>query len=316
MIASEIIATRSEITVENGLVTGGHALECKAGIAMLRAGGNAIEAVVAAAFVGFVVEPSSCGIGGYGRLALFLADRKKFVTVDHYVRAPAAARADMYRVDPTKPWKYYGFPHAEGSEAEVGHRAVAVPGAVTGLCTTLERFGSLKLAQVMEPAIAAAETGLPVTWQLTQVIAQRLAEIHRFPHMAAFLLCQGMPPHLSGQFGGGDRFDCRDLARTLRRIAELGPAGFCDGPVAAAIERECRTHGGILTAADLANYRPRIFEEKPFTYRGLSYTTADDLVAYEALNILERFDLAGWARTASAFAMSWPRRWPPASSTT
>lgn len=94
-----MVATRDEIAVENGLVVGGHALECEAGVAMLKAGGNAIDAMVAAAFTGFVVEPASCGVGGYGHLALFLARSREFVTVDHYVRGPAAARPDMFAID-------------------------------------------------------------------------------------------------------------------------------------------------------------------------------------------------------------------------
>jgi gamma-glutamyltranspeptidase/glutathione hydrolase len=109
-----MIATRSEIVAGHGVVAGGHPLEAEAGIAALRAGGNAIDAVVAAAFAGFVVEPASCGLGGYGRLAISLGSDKQFVTVDHYARAPAAARPDMFEVDLTKPDKYYGFPHTKG----------------------------------------------------------------------------------------------------------------------------------------------------------------------------------------------------------
>lgn len=301
MIASRMVATRDEIAVENGLVVGGHALECEAGVAMLKAGGNAIDAMVAAAFTGFVVEPASCGVGGYGHLALFLARSREFVTVDHYVRGPAAARPDMFAIDRSKPMKYYGFPYTEGMKAELGHLSPAVPGAVAGLCAAHEAYGSLPLARVLEPAISAAEAGLPVTWQLVQTIADRLTDISRFPALAGLLLRNGAPPKAPGQMGGGDRLDCRDLARTLKRIADRGAAGFHAGPVADAIERECRAHGGILTAADLSAYRPRIIRETLAEYRGHAYVSAYDQVAYEALNILDAFDLRALGPDSAAF---------------
>ncbi|MBL8700755.1 MAG: gamma-glutamyltransferase [Alphaproteobacteria bacterium] len=284
----------------HGAVAGGHPLEVEAGLEMLRLGGNAIDAVVAAAFAGFVVEPASCGIGGYGHLSLRIGATGEMLSVDHYVRAPAAARADMFAIDETKPLKYYGFPHTVGMKAERGHLAPAVPGAVAGMCEAHARFGRLPLARVLEPAIAAAETGVPVTWSLLLVIAPLLDEIRSLPHTAAFLLRDGKLPRIAGQISDGDRLDCRELAATLRLIAAKGAAGFHDGPVAAAIERECKAHGGILTAADLAAYKPRWLRERPLAYRDHRYITCFDQVGYEALNILARFDLRAQGRDAVA----------------
>lgn len=283
-----------------GAVAGGHPLEVEAGLEMLRLGGNAIDAVVAAAFVGFVVEPSSCGIGGYGHLSLRLGATGEMISIDHYVRAPAAARPAMFAIDAAKPLKYYGFPHTVGMRAERGHLAPAVPGAVAGLCTAHEIYGHLPLAQVLEPAIAAADGGVPVTWNLLLVIAAQLEEIRALPSTAAFLLRDGKLPRIAGQISTGDRLDCRELATTLRLIAAKGAAGFHDGPVAAAIERECAAHGGILTATDLAAYRPRLLRERPLAYRDHRYITCFDQVGYEALNILERFDLGSECRDAGA----------------
>jgi gamma-glutamyltranspeptidase/glutathione hydrolase len=301
MIVSDSIATRSEVAGTRGVVAGGHADEAAAGIAMIEAGGNAIDALVAAAFVGFVVEPASCGLGGYGRLSVWLGGARRFVTFDHYVRAPAAARPDMFAIDPSKPMKYYGFPHTLGMRAEEGPLAPAIPGAVAGLCDAHAMFGRLPLAQVVEPAIAAAEAGIPVTWSLQLTIADRLAKIRELPEIARWLLRGGLPPKAAGPVGAGDRLDGTDLARTLRRIAEHGKRGFYEGPVAAAIERACVGGGGILTAADLARYRTRILEEQPGRYRGLDYVTAYDQVAYEALNILDHFDLAAMGRDSLGF---------------
>src|SRR5579883_1234640 len=99
------IATASA-TSGRGVVAAGHPDEVEAGLAMLAAGGNAIDALVAAAFMGYVVEPAMCGIGGYGRLSAFLAERRELISVDHYIRAPGGARPDMYEIDESKGLKY------------------------------------------------------------------------------------------------------------------------------------------------------------------------------------------------------------------
>ena len=298
----QLIASRSEVVAERGVVAGGHMAEAEAGVRMLEAGGNAIDAIVAAAFTGFVVEPDSCGVGGYGRLAMFLADRQEFVTIDHYVRAPRAATATMFEIDPAPDGMYYGWPRVVDRRNEWGYLAPAVPGAVAGLCAAQERYGLLPLAQVLEPAIEAAEAGVLVTWDLALAIARRIKQIRSVPHAADRLLRNGDVPAVASAFGDGDRIDFSDLAGTLRRtIAREGAAGFYTGPVAEAIGREIAAHGGILTADDLATYRPKIMREQAATYRGYTYVTANDQVGYEALNILEQFDLAGYGAESVEF---------------
>ena len=93
MIRSTMHATRSEVVAERGVVAGGHPAEAEAGVRMFALGGNAIDALVAAAFTGFVVEPASCGLGGYGRLAVYQPATDDFLTIDHYARAPRRAHA-------------------------------------------------------------------------------------------------------------------------------------------------------------------------------------------------------------------------------
>ena len=301
MIHSEMHATRTEVVAERGVVLGGHRLEAEAGVRMLQAGGNAVDAVVSAAFTGFVVQPASCGLGGYGHLALFLAERGEFVTIDHYVRAPRRARADMFEPDPSQPETYYSWPRVLGAKNEWGYLAAAVPGAVSGLCAAHERFGRLRLAQVVEPAIEAADAGVPVTWDLVLAVAGRFGAIRTMPRAAAWLLRNGNPPAMPAVQGEGDRLDTSDLARTLRRIAAEGAAGFYSGPVAAAIAREFADHGGILTADDLASYRPKILREQPARYRAYAHVTANDQVGTETLNILERFPLARYGPDSVEF---------------
>lgn len=287
MELSRLIATRTEVTSELGVVSGGNEAEAEAGVRIFQEGGNAVDALVAAAFAGFVVEPEMCGVAGYGRLALYLPDGR-FVTVDHSGRVPAAARADMFEVDEEGSWTYYGWPQTKGRRNEWGHLSVPVPGAVAGLCLAHERWGRLPLAQVLEPAIELAEAGLVTDWRLVLAIADRAPELKQLPHAADFLFVDGQVPSLFRPH----RLDLSDLARVLREVARRGAAGFYTGWVAEAIDREVRENGGILTAADLAAYEPRVIAERPAGFRGHAYSTGFDQIGYEALNILERFDLS------------------------
>jgi gamma-glutamyltranspeptidase / glutathione hydrolase len=305
MVRSQIATSRTEVISDRGVVSCGHIQEAEAGARMLEEGGNAVDAVVAAAFTGHVVEPVNCGLGGYGHMALFLAKTRQLVSVDHYVRAPAAARRDMFEVDPNQPATYYGWPRALDQQNEWGAISVAVPGAVSGLCAAHERWGRLPLAQVLEPAIEAAEAGVRVTWDLILTIVSRLREIEALPNAAALLLRDGRPPKLPDEGGlpyaPEERLDTAQLAKTLREIARHGAAGFYGGWVAEAIAREMKAGGGILTADDLAAFRPKIVVETGAWYRGLRYSTASDPVGYEALNILERFDLAAYGPDSSEY---------------
>jgi gamma-glutamyltranspeptidase/glutathione hydrolase len=284
-----------EVVSDRGVVSCGHRAEAVAGARMLEGGGNAVDAVVAAAFTGYVVEPASCGCGGYGHMALFLAETGQLVCVDHSVRAPAAARPDMFEIDPSRPTTYYGWPRVRERRNERGGISVAVPGAVSGLCAAHKLWGRLPRAQVLEPAIEAAEMGVCVTWDLVLAVAGRLEEIEAQPNAAALLLDDGRPPKLP-EDGGSPRarkarIDTSRLAEILREVARRGAAGFYRGWVAESIERAVKADGGLLTLDDLARYQAKVTVEPGAWYRGIRYSTACDPVGYEALNILSRFEL-------------------------
>src|SRR5690349_23247192 len=155
-----------------GVVAAGHSDEVAAGLAMLEDGGNAIDAAVAAAFAAYVVEPAMCGIGGYGRMSAYVAERRELISLDHYLRAPGAARPDMFEIDEAKGLKYYETPYTKGLKAERGPLAVGVPGAVAGLYWAQRRLGRLPWRAVLEPAIATAKAGLEVSWSLFLKLAE------------------------------------------------------------------------------------------------------------------------------------------------
>ena len=294
MIRSLMSVTQREVAAENGVVAGGHHLEAEAGVRIMQQGGNAIDALVAAAFVGFVVEPASCGIGGYGRLSMYSAAREEFITIDHYVRAPLNARPDLYQLDTDSEWHYYGHPKTKGLKAEKGYLSPAVPGAVAGMCAAHEMLGKLPLAQVLGPAIEIAEAGLSINWNLTLAIGNMSGSIKQHPHLARFLMPNGHVPSYASRWSQGTTLDTRPLAKTLRLIAQKGAKGFYEGEIAEAIEREVVGNGGILSAVDLAAYQPKIMRERPSVYRDTRYITAYDQVGYGALNILDQFDLASY----------------------
>lgn len=284
-------AGRTGATGDRGVVAAGQQDSAAAGVAMLEAGGNAFDALVAATFASFVTEPGMCGLGGYGRLSAFRAADGELLSVDHYLRAPLAARPDMYEIDEARGLKYYETPWTKGMKAEVGPLATGVPGAVAGLYWTQRRLGRLPWAEVLAPAIGFARAGLPVTWLLSLQIARNMEGVLRFPDAAALLLPDGRLPQGPDQTSHGDRLPLPGLADALEIIAREGADGFYKGAVAEATVRASQSNGGILSMEDLAGYRPRILKEKPQRYRGFDYIACWDQVAYEMLNVLSTFDL-------------------------
>ena len=292
MITSRALHTHTPVEGERGVCAAGHRLAAQAGVRVMREGGNAVDALCAAAFTAFVVEPASCGIGGYGHISLWLAESRRFVSIDAYGRAPLAARDDMFEIAPGPP-TYYGHPYTTGDRAATGPLAPAVPGAVSGFCEAQAKHGRLARERVLAPAIEAAEAGVDFTLSDRLAVLDRVSRADLSEETLAVLMPGGRFP----RSGGDVRPDCLDtraLARTLRLIARKGPAAFYRGRVAAAIERHVRGAGGILGRNDLAAYRTRNLHEPPLHYRGLEYVSCYDQVAYEALNVLERFDLAGY----------------------
>ena len=293
MQRSKLVSTREELVAENGVATGGHQAEADAGVRMLQDGGNAVDAAVAAAFTAFAVEPSNCGLGGYDHISIYMAERQEFVSIDAYLRAPGKIRPEAYQPDLSQPFMYYGHPLTIGRVAQRGYLAAGVPGAVAGLCAAHGMFGRLPLAHVLQPAIEAAEAGLPVTMELANFIGGALNQIRELPHTAEVLLRNGDPP-AAARDGAESKLDLSDMAKTLRLIAEHGPKGFYTGQVAEAIEREVAGNGGFVTAADLEAYRPKVLRESPGRYRDYDYVTANDHLSYEIMNILDQYDIASY----------------------
>ncbi len=298
---SEPVYTRTPIEAERGVCAGGHPAVADAGIRLMQEGGNAFDALVGAAFTAFVVEPAMCGLGGYARISAYAPDRGGFLSFDAYARAPLAATPDMFELDVSRAPTCYGHPFTAGDRAERGFLAVAVPGAVAGCCDVHAMLGRLPLAQVMAPAIEAAQEGIEIAWSEILALAGVSRHFDAFPDTRAVWTPGGDLPVVPLQSAERHRVDGAALAGTLRRIAARGKRGFYAGRTAKALDAYMQAHGGILSSADLEAYRTRVLREWPQRYRNLDYVTCFDQVGYEALNLLGHFELRRFGSDSHAY---------------
>ena len=130
--SSESLNSHSSMSFEQGVCATGHPVSAEAGAWAIQQGGTAVDALVAAAFTSFVVEPASCGLGGSGHFSVYLAKENRYIGFDAYCRAPISATSEMFGIDNSRPENYYGHPRTVGNKAEHGPLAPAVPGAVAG----------------------------------------------------------------------------------------------------------------------------------------------------------------------------------------
>lgn len=284
-------AGRTGARSDKGVVAGGHPAEVEAGLEILAEGGNAFDAIVAANFVACVVEPAMTQVGGYVRLSGYDGRAQEAISVDAYLRAPGAAHERLFEIDETKPLKYYETPWTRGYSAERGFKSAGVPGLVAGLYWTQRNLGRLPWKRVLQPAIRQAKVGVEIGFSLWQRLAENQGTLKDYPETYKVLFPQGRIPAAPSQTAHGERLVFPQLDETLARIAEEGADGFYKGEVAERIGAFFKENGGILSAADLAAYRPRVMKERPQRYRGLDYVTCYDQVGIECFNILEQFDL-------------------------
>jgi gamma-glutamyltranspeptidase/glutathione hydrolase len=271
-----------------GMVVTNHPLASAAGTEMLAAGGNAVDAAVAALFALTVVEPMMVGIFGAGHAHLLLADGRHTV-IDGYTTAPAAARPDIFRpLSDTWP----DYMEAVDRENSVGWRSVGVPGNLTSWCEMLRRFGTLDLATVTAPAIRHAERGFRVTGYLGECLVEAAPDLARFPASALVFLPGG------GPLARGETLVQSDYAATLRAIAADGASVLHGGEIGQRIAEHMAREGGLITLADLTGYRT--VERAPVrgTYRGFDVAgcpppTGGGIHLIQILNMLEGFDVAG-----------------------
>jgi gamma-glutamyltranspeptidase/glutathione hydrolase len=282
-------AARSPAAGARGMVASPQPDATRAGVEILRAGGNAIDAAVATSFALCVTDPFHSGIGGGGFLLIRLADGR-VVAIDARETAPFAANRRMYVRS--------GVPE---NASRVGALAVATPGLLAGLVEAQSEFGTRTLAEVLAPAIRLAEEGFEIGTHHAKVLSRwRPFGAERFLETARIQLPPG-----DGPIEPGWRLVQTDLAQSLRTIAREGADAFYRGSLARAITGDVKRRGGILSLRDLEAYRTKRREPIHGTYRGhdvYSFPPASSggVALVEILNVVETFDLRERGANSSA----------------
>lgn len=262
-------------TGQRGMVGAKMPQAAEAGVEMLRRGGNAIDAAVATAFAVGVCEPWMNGIGGGGFLVAWLAKERRSVVISYPMISAAGATPDMFPLADTgtNDSFLFGWPATVDNANVLGHRSVAVPGTVAGLALALERYGTMSLGDVLQPAIDLAENGFPVSWHSTLTIAKDVANLQKFPEAARIFLTAGGNAPATIEQHNPAIIRQPDLATTLRTIASDGPRAFYEGGIARAITDHLADHGSPITYDDFASYKAEELTPVTVDYHGAQVHT-------------------------------------------
>ncbi|MEO5688565.1 MAG: gamma-glutamyltransferase [Burkholderiaceae bacterium] len=281
--------TQHPVHALHGMVSSASGLATDIGVNVLRQGGNAVDAAVAVGFALSVALPNSGNIGGGGFMILHDGRTGKDTAIDFREMAPATATRDMYL-------------DASGNvivdKSLFTQAAIGVPGTVAGLTYALAHYGTMQRAALIAPAVALAKRGFPVGATLAGVFAAEHAHLGAWEGTRKVFFRDGHVPRT------GDVLRNPDLAKSLSLIARNGAKAFYDGPIGAAIVAEAKAHGGLITAADLKNYK--VVERVPVrgTYRGYEIVSmpppsSGGVHVIQILNILSNFPLRDWGQNSA-----------------
>ena len=276
--APRAFGSMEPVHAQHGIVVSSHELASRAGVEMMQAGGNAVDAAVATGFALAVVHSGAGNLGGGGFMLIRMADGKTHF-LDYREKAPTAAKPNMYL-------------DAQGNVIEdasvIGYKSIGVPGSVAGMVYAERKYGKLTLRQVMAPAIRLAHEGYALTWGEARDLHDR--------YLSQFAESRRIFQRDGKYYQPGEIFRQPELARTLERIAAK-PNDFYHGALARELAAAMQKGGGLITADDLAHYEVKEREPIRGTYRGYEIISAPPpssggTVLIESLNILEGYDLA------------------------
>ncbi|MBS0343079.1 MAG: gamma-glutamyltransferase [Proteobacteria bacterium] len=274
-------ASMAPVAAENGMVVSAQHLASQVGVDVLKHGGNAVDAAVAVGYALAVVYPAAGNLGGGGFMTIQLADGRK-TFLDFREKAPLAATANMYLDKDGNVIK--------GASTK-GHLAVGVPGSVSGMEYAREKYGTMKRAQLIAPSVQLAEKGFVLEQGDIDLLLTATKDFGEDPASAAIFLNKAGQPYKAG-----DRLVQKDLARTLREVSTKGTDGFYKGWVAKSIADSSKAGNGIITMADLEQYKTREMAPVECDYRGYHVVSAPPpssggVIICEMLNILEGYPL-------------------------
>lgn len=276
------MATAQPIYAKHGMVSSQEALASQIGVEILKQGGNAVDAAVAVAYALAVTLPRAGNIGGGGFMLVHLAEQNKTIAIDYRETAPAKAHKDI-------------FLDEQGNAVDKLSRehglAVGIPGTVMGMELALKQYGTMKMAQVIKPAIKLAKDGILVTSDLSNSLAGLKSRITQWPSSAEIFY------HADGSnYQVNELLKQPELAQSLSLIAQKGSKGFYQGETAKKIVSAVQNAGGIMSLTDLANYK--VIEREPVrgNYRGYEVVSmpppsSGGIHIIEMLNVLEQFPI-------------------------
>jgi gamma-glutamyltranspeptidase/glutathione hydrolase len=276
-ITGELFSTRSEVIAENGMVATSHPLATQIGIDILKDGGNAIDAAIAANAAIGLMEPTGNGIGGDLFAIIWVEKDKKLYGLNASGRSPKNLTLDYFKENNMTQIPAYG------------PLPVSVPGCVDGWFEMHKRFGKISMENILNPAINYAENGFPVTELVSYYMEIANKNFNQYPNFKETYHINGYTPKK------GQLFKNKDLGKTLRLIAKKGRKGFYEGPVAKTISDFIIDQGGFLSFEDLKNHNSDWIEPVSTNYRGYDIwelpPNGQGIAALQILNLLESFDI-------------------------
>ncbi|MGV0033511.1 MAG: gamma-glutamyltransferase [Candidatus Azotimanducaceae bacterium WSBS_2022_MAG_OTU7] len=271
---------KSAVSSDKGLVATQHYIASDIGTEVLRQGGNAIDAALAAGLALGVVEPWMTGIGGGGYMTIYLAASKEVKVIEFGMRAPFNAKAEDYPLAGAgeNASDAFNWPRVVGDTNLHGPLSIAVPGYIRGIAKALEEFGTWDWQDVIAPACEQAELGLPIDWFSAQKISTWARGLNIYSETQKTYLADGLPPaaELDGTLG---RLKLGNLANTYRALQQEGPETYYTGTLAQSIAADLKAIGSRITIEDLEDYSASISSPLTTLYRGNRIFTPGALTA-------------------------------------
>ena len=283
----QIKPSRSVVRAQHGMVATSQPLASQVGLEVLKRGGNAVDASIAMAAMLNVTEPMMTGIGGDAFMLVYWSKTKELKGLNASGRAPRALSLDYFAKKKLTQMPQFGM------------ESITVPGAFDGWVTLLDKYGTMKLADLLAPAIEYAESGIPVMEKAAEDWDAEVEKVKKNPAASANYLIDGRAPHT------GEIFREPNLARTFRALARGGRDAFYKGEIARSIADYCQKNGGFISMEDLAAQKSEWVEPISTNYRGYTVyeipPNGQGLTALLLLNILEGFDLASMSSEPDRF---------------
>ncbi len=276
-ITGREFATRSEVVAKNGMAATSVPLATQAALEILRAGGSAADAAIAANAVQCLLEPTGCGVGGDLFALVWDPAAKKLHGLNASGRSPASLTLEHFQREKLK------------TIPRLGPLPVSVPGCVDGWCELSAKFGKLPLARVLEPAVRYAREGAPVSELVAYYWSRSVGLLSKYPGFTAQMTLEGRAPRT------GEIWRNANLAALLEKIGRDGRKAFYEGDTARAIAAYMKEQGGFLSAEDLATHRSDWVDPVSVNYRGFDVweipPPGQGIAALQILQVLEGFDL-------------------------